>query len=213
MHSSGYDDVAEAYAADLGDDVIHKPFDMALLDWLVARTTTDGPLCDLGCGPGQVAGYLHQRGADAMGIDLSTEMVRQAKALHPDIAFEQGDMLDLHRVEDATLGGVAAFYSIVNIEPSDHPTAFREILRVLQPGGFLLLSFHIGEGSIHFDEFFDTPVSLDFYFLDPTVVRDQLIDVGFTIEEVMQREPYAEAVEHQSNRAYLFASKAPLVGG
>jgi hypothetical protein len=30
---------------------------------------------------------------------------------------------------------------------------------------------------------------------------------GFTTEEVVEREPYAPEVEHQSRRAYIFARK------
>ena len=207
MSTSGYDAVAAAYAANLGDDLNHKPFDTKLLDWFAERTATLGPILDLGCGPGQVAGYLHKQGVAVAGVDYSAEMVGQAQALHPTISFERGDMLDLRHVEDSTLGGVTAFYSIVNIAPSDHAVVFGELWRVLQVGGVLLLSFHVGQGSIHLDEMFEVPVSLDFYFLDALSVRDQLETAGFTVTEVIEREPYPEVIEHQSRRAYLFARK------
>ena len=79
-----------------------KPFDGKMLDWLIEKVEGLGPICDLECGPGQVARYLHGRGAEACGIDLSPEMVRQAARLNPGIGFQPGDMLALVCVADAT---------------------------------------------------------------------------------------------------------------
>jgi trans-aconitate methyltransferase len=49
---------AREYAAHLYDELSHKPFDRERLDRLAARVGDLGPICDLGCGPGQVARYL-----------------------------------------------------------------------------------------------------------------------------------------------------------
>jgi len=45
-------------------------------------------------------------------------------------------MMDLD-LEDETLAGIAAFYSIVNIPQESLPLVFREMARVLQPNGQL----------------------------------------------------------------------------
>ena len=80
------------------------------------------------------------------------------------------------------------------------------MFRVLRAGGRLLLAFHIGEGSIHVDEFLGRSVSLDFIFFDPQSVTNELMQIGFERVEAFEREPYPE-VEYPSRRAYLFASK------
>jgi uncharacterized damage-inducible protein DinB len=72
---AAYNAVADAYADRFFDELKHKPFDRKMLDWLIQRVATAGMICDLGCGPGQVARYLHSQGAEACGIDLSPEMV------------------------------------------------------------------------------------------------------------------------------------------
>src|SRR5207302_3233589 len=129
-----------------------------------------GSVCDLGCGPGQVGRYLHDRwhdrGLDAFGIDLSPAMVEEARRLNPDLRFEQGTMLALELPDDQ-LGAIAAFYSIVNVPRDEQPRAFAEMRRVLKPGGWLLLAFHGGDEDIHLDEWWDTSVSVGFFFLDP----------------------------------------------
>ena len=95
-----YDRVAENYTKQFRDEMDKKPFDRKMLEWLAEKVDGLGIICDIGCGPGQIASYLHHYGANVCGIDLSGEMVRQARKLNPDIPFQQGDMLDLADVED-----------------------------------------------------------------------------------------------------------------
>lgn len=195
-----YDRVAEAYAEQFRDELEGKPFDRKMLDWLAEKVDGPGVICDMGCGPGQVARYLHAQGVTACGIDLSPEMVRQASRLNPDIPFQQGDMLALSNVADNSYGGIAAFYAIVNLPRSSVIAAFRELRRVLRPGGVLLLAFHIGQEIKHLDEFLGKQVSLDFLFFETEEVKDYLRAAGFRLEEVLERDPYPD-VEYQSRRA------------
>ena len=203
---SGYDPVAEDYAREFRDEMSKKPFDRKMLDWLAEKVNGLGTICDLGCGVGQAAGYLHGRGASVCGIDLSTEMIKQARRLNPDIAFRQGDMLALTGVAENSFGGIAAFYSIIHIPRPSLVDAMREMKRVLCPGGRLLLTFHIGQKDVHLDEWWNKPVSLDFHFFETEEMKGNLTQAGFELEEVIERDPYPE-VEVQTRRAYVFARK------
>lgn len=200
-----YDIVAENYAAQFRDEMNKKPFDRKMLDWLIEKVADLGIICDVGCGPGQIAGYLYQRGAAVCGIDLSAEMIKQARILNSEISFETGDMLRLERIADDSFGGIAAFYSIVNIPPDLIPQAFVELRRILKPGGVLLVSFHIGRETVYLDEMLDKKVSLDFYLYETAEIKKKLEAANFEIEEAIERDPYKEAVEHQTRRAYIFA--------
>jgi SAM-dependent methyltransferase len=140
------------------------------------------------------------------GLDLSAAMLEEARRLNPDIAFRQGNML-APDVADASLAGIAAFYAIVHLPREVLAKVFREMARVLKPGGLLLLAFHIGDETLHRDEWLDRPVSLDFRFFSPQAIGRDLEAAGLMIEEVIEREPYAPEVEHQSRRAYIFALK------
>ncbi len=110
-----YDRVAAEYAQQFRDEMDKKPFDRKMLDWLAEKVDGLGMVCDMGCGPGQIACYLHGRGVKACGVDLSSEMVRHAQQLNPEIPFQQGDMLALTDVADNSHGGIAAFYSIIHV--------------------------------------------------------------------------------------------------
>jgi len=202
---AGYDLVADEYVRRIYNELQHKPLDRQLLDRFAAAVPGDGLVCDLGCGPGQVARYLHQQGLNVRGVDLSSAMVERASRLNPGIEFSQGDMLALP-VEDNAWAGVAAFYAIVNLPRHDVVEALREMRRVLQPGGLLLLSFHLGNEVAHFDEWWGYKVSLDFYYFSRDEVAGYLRSAGFEVQEIVEREPYPD-VEHQSRRAYIFARK------
>jgi len=59
---AGYDAVAAPNAERFFDELDHKPLDRLLLDHL-ATITRWGRVCDMGCGPGEVAAYLHRHPA------------------------------------------------------------------------------------------------------------------------------------------------------
>lgn len=201
-----YDRVADEYARHIYDELRHKALDRQLLDRFADQVRGEGLVCDLGCGPGQVARYLHERGVAMCGIDLSPGMVERARQLNPGIEFWQGDMTSLD-VASGAWAGIAAFYAIVNLSPVDVERAFREMERVLRPGGTLLLSFHIGEEVSHVEDLWGCKVSLDFYFYRTADVASCLRAAGFDIDDIIEREPYAPEVEYQSRRAYIFARK------
>jgi SAM-dependent methyltransferase len=204
-----YDRLADEYARKLFNELQHKPLDRELLNRFGSHISESGEVCDMGCGPGHVSRYLHDAGATVFGLDLSPRMVEMARQLNPDISFRVGNMMDLD-LPDGLLAGIAAFYAIVNIPIEFLPLVFREMERVLQPGGLLLLAFHIGDEIVHVDELWGRHISLDFFLFPPLAIRRHLEAAGFEVEEIIERGPYAPEVEHQSQRAYVFARKPSL---
>jgi len=193
-----YDRVAERYAEHFFTELDRKPFDRDLLDRYAETVRGYGRVCDLGCGPGHVARYLHARGVEVLGLDISPRVVDVARQLNPGIPFEQGDMraLDLF---DSSLAGVVAFYSIIHLARSVVPRALDEMIRVLRHGG---------EGELHADEFLGQTVSIDASLFQPAEMKALLEGAGFRVEEVLSREPYS--FEFQSQRVYIWASRVPV---
>ena len=205
---TSYDRVAVEYAQKFKDEMDDKPFDRDCLDRLAREVGKLGPICDLGCGPGQIARYLHRQGVKTLGVDLSPRMVAEAQRLNPEVHFHQGDMLSLPD-EDNSWGGIAAFYCIIHIPRDQIVDALREMKRVLKPGGVLLITFHIGQENKHLDEWWEKPVNLDFAFYLPEEMETWLKEAGYELEETLVREPNPE-VEVATRRAYLFATKPKI---
>jgi ubiquinone/menaquinone biosynthesis C-methylase UbiE len=200
-----YDLAAEDYAKACFDELDDKPFDRSVLERFAQLTSGRGKVCDIGCGPGEVACYLKKCGADVMGIDISHEMISLALKLTPGIEFMQGDMFSLP-FEDSALAGMTAFYAIVNYGIDSVGRAFSEFFRVLAEGGFLLVAFHIGDNKVfEVRNFFNTNNDLDYCYFDPDDIISSIKGAGFEIEEAVVRYPYKK--EYPTKRAYILAHK------
>jgi SAM-dependent methyltransferase len=186
-----YDLLADEYARQLFNELKKKPLDRELLDRFAAQTAGRGQVC---------------AGATVFGLDLSSRMIEEARKLNSDICFHQGNIMALD-LANGELAGIAAFYAIVNIPKESLPLVFKEMERVLQPGGLLLLAFHTGDETLHPSEFWGRAISMDWYLFPTLEIRCALEKAGFAVEDIIEREPYAPEVEHQSRRAYIFARK------
>jgi ubiquinone/menaquinone biosynthesis C-methylase UbiE len=203
---NSYDAVAKEYAEKFIDEIDEKPFDKKMLELLLEKTNGMGIICDLGCGPGNVAKFLHNVGAEVCGIDLSQKQIEEAQKLNKGIQFYQANMLDLSTISDNHFGGVAAFYSIIHIPKNVVLKALREIHRILKQNGTLLITFHTGEEVRHFDEWWGKKVNLDFIFYQTEEMKKYLSEAGFKTDYVIEREPVKE-VEVETRRSYIFAVK------
>ena len=161
----------------------------------------------MGCGPGHVARYLSEQGLEMVGVDLSPAMVERARRLTPQVEFRQGDMLRSSMFPTKAGPASRPFIRSSTFPRSDLPQALGELRRVLRPGGLLLLAFHLGSDTVHLDEWWGHPVSVDFFFFQSEEMATYLRAAGFEIEEIIERDPYPD-VEHPSRRGYIFARKA-----
>lgn len=200
-----YNLTAEEYADKFFNEFDHKPFDRMVLKRFADETKGKGLVCDMGCGPGEVAAFLHSLGSNVIGIDLSEGMIRKAKELSPDIQFRCEDLTQLS-FKSNELAGIAAFYVIVHFTLEELEQVFKELYRVLKPQGLLLFSFHIGTEMKHLDEFLGKSVSIDFTFFEPDDILKELRKTNFTVDDILIRYPY-EDVEYPSKRCYIFATK------
>lgn len=104
---------------------------------LLARIPLKAPktIVDLGCGPGNVTGFLMERWPDAnvSGVDGSSEMLERARAEHPQVSWVQGDMNTW-----APESPVDLIYSNAALHwLDDHASVFPRIMSLVTKGGYL----------------------------------------------------------------------------
>lgn len=205
--AAGYDALAAEYARHLFAELDGKPFDRAFLERFHAAAPA-GEILDAGCGPGQVGRFVHGLGRAVAGVDISSGMVAQARALNPGLRFQAGDLRALP-FRDRSFAGLLAFYSIIHFDTGELPGVFAELRRLLAPEGVLALSFHVGSEVRRIEELWGIRTRLDFVFFEPEPIVKALEAAGFSIEEQTLRAPYGESVEAQTRRCYLLARKGP----
>ena len=200
-----YDTVAREYSNEFFAEHEKKPKDQEVLRRFAGEIGDKKPVWDLGCGPGQTSKYLHDLGVAVSGLDLSEKTVAEARKNYPEISFSRGNMLDLD-FPDSSAAGIVAFYSIVHFTKNQVETAFRQIFRVMRPGGLFLLTYHIGDETIRQEEYLGKKIDVDFMLFPTEFITGCLEKAGFEIIETIERDPYPE-IEYESRRAYLFAGK------
>jgi len=208
---ASYDIVAADYAARFGAELAARPLERALLAGFAELVQAGGaaPIADIGCGPGGVTAHLSDIGSSAFGIDLSPQMVSQARRAYPGLRFEVGSMLALD-LPDGCLGGVVAWYSIIHIPDEQLPRAFGEFFRVLSPGGYLLIAFQVGADVRHRAEMDGHAVQLDFHRRQPDQVADTMSRAGLDVRARFLREPDDGAdFPEVSPQAFLLARRSP----
>lgn len=92
---------------------------------------------DVGCGTGRTIGDLKKAGAKVVGVDPSEEMLKIAKKKFSDIEMIAGEIENLP-CENESFDVVVALFVIAHLKTLDK--AFREIYRVLKPGGVFIVS-------------------------------------------------------------------------
>lgn len=141
-------EVARAYgprAAEYADrfgtvDAAHPDDRQLIGDWARAL---DGPVLDVGSGPGHWTDFLVRRGVAAEGIEMVPEFLAHARSRFPDASFRPGSLPHLD-VPDAYASGILAWYSLIHTPPEDMPRALAELARVTRPGAGLLIGFFEG---------------------------------------------------------------------
>jgi len=163
-------------------------------------------ILEIACGEGQSAVHLAKMGARVTAIDFSHAQLDHARALARSkkaaIRFLETNAQDLSMLDDASFDIAFSAYALGFVE--DIQSAFREIGRVLRPGGLFAFSwmspfYAITEerGLLVKRSYFDrTPIV--FKEADETEVdfhrtygdwHRALIDGGFVVTDIVEPEP------------------------
>ncbi|MBM2620850.1 class I SAM-dependent methyltransferase [Actinoplanes sp. LDG1-06] len=100
----------------------------------------DGPVFDLGCGPGHWTGYLHSLGADVTGVDMVPEFIAYAREHFPGPEFRLGSMTEVD-VPERSVSGILSWYSTIHLPPAELDRVLAGFRRMLAPDGRLVIGF------------------------------------------------------------------------
>jgi len=177
-----YATIATSYAEQRSDELAGLPFE----SWLLRRVVdlADGvPVIEVGTGPGHVAAFLAEAGADVTGLDLTPEMVDEARRRYPGVSYQVGDLRRLMRppTHDGW-GAVLAWYSLSHLAASELPATIASLARPLRTNGWLVLALETGAEVRTVTEWFGHEIDLDFVRHDPAeildmVERSELLDI------------------------------------
>jgi SAM-dependent methyltransferase len=134
-----YDDIAEFYEQRSGKTV-SDPATAALLD--LAGDVGGLRLLEVACGPGRVARELARRGATLTGLDISMELLAQARAYEAaeplGISYLHADVTAPGVLAGQVFDGVVCNYGLSDIDDLDGLLA--NVARWLRPGGAFVFS-------------------------------------------------------------------------
>lgn len=111
-----------------------------LLGVLGAELSPDDVVVDIGCGIGRLTRPLAARTRSVIAIDVSSEMLAEARRLNPDlehVEWVHGDGESLRPLADASADACVSHVVFRHIpDPQITLGYIREMGRVLRPGGF-----------------------------------------------------------------------------
>lgn len=126
-------------------------------DWMLPSEQNPRVL-DLGCGSGLILDLFKRLGyQDIHGVDVSAEQVAIARQQFPQVV--EGDMFDyLEKTDPGSFDLVTGFDLAEHLTRSEMIAFFRAVLRILKPGGRMIIQMPNG----------DTPFAGAVFCSDPT---------------------------------------------
>ncbi len=99
---------------------------------------------DAGAGSGRDVAYFAEEGLDAVGIDISDEMIKTAK----EMAHVEIKKMDMRKIEfsDESFHGIWCCASLFHLPKKNASVVLKEFHRVLKKDGVVYISVKEGEG-------------------------------------------------------------------
>jgi len=98
---------------------------------------------------------------------------------------------------------VVAYYAIVNFPLGELAPVFREVARVLRPGGLFLFTFHVlqkEEKTLSASSSSSAVGELTFYYFKVDEMKALVAGVGYQIVDIVVRQPYPKSSTRVSAR-------------
>jgi O-antigen chain-terminating methyltransferase len=146
------------------------------------------PILDIGCGRGEWLEALKEKDLIAYGIDINGMMVETSRGYGLDV--RRADLMEhLHGLDDASRSAITAFHVVEHLPFEVLVEFLDEALRVMAPGGVLLLetpnpeNIRVGASTFYNDPTHRNP-------LMPEPLRFMVEHRGFVEAEIIRLQPF-----------------------
>lgn len=215
----GWNIISSAYQRKTGislKDVHYGPISPGEVDLKLLGNVKGKDVLEIGCGGGQNAIVLKKWGARSVGIDLSREQLEVARKLakkeRVKIPFYRGTMEDLSRFSDESFDIILSAFGVGYTD--NLAKTFEEVHRVLRRNGlFVFADTHpiVDRGNIarhgkrrtwEISDYFNRRKHTWTWRIEDKVAKfrtrhrtiqdyfETLIQVGFSVERILEPEPY-----------------------
>ena len=116
-----------------------------LVQWL-QRLPAGASLLDLGCGGGQDAGSLDQRGYRIVGVDRTSALLSAGRRRYPLLPLVRADLRDLP-FQASSFDGLWAAASLIHVPKPDARQILAVLYRLARPGGLFAATVTYGAKS------------------------------------------------------------------
>jgi ubiquinone/menaquinone biosynthesis C-methylase UbiE len=142
---------------------------------------------DLGCGPGNVAKLLVEKGFSVVGVDLSSEMTRIAKENVPAAEFIVSDLRNL-RMEEQHYKAIIASFCLVHLNNEETGDLLKNIGIMLKQDGLLYLSCMEGEKSGYETTSFSSGHAIFFNYYTEQFLKELLAANHFVVRHTFKQD-------------------------
>lgn len=136
-----YNDIAKEYCDEFENN---DSYNVYIKKWL--NTSKSGKILDVGCGCAKNCAYINKfKGFYCIGIDLSDNMLKEAKKRNPSCEVMKMDMTEL-KFRNESFDGIVSNCSMIHIPKELVDKTLNGFKRILKKNGRLLLILLEGTG-------------------------------------------------------------------
>ncbi len=158
---SAFDSIAVAFSERFRGswEVIQSRLEVYLPN--LGKVSSLGPVCDIGCGRGELLDLLRTAGIPAYGIDTDSDFVEQCDSRKLD-ARHVDALQHLETVKEGSLGAITMMHVVEHLPVGVLLEFLRLSFRALAPGGLIIMETPNGSNVL---------VGSNNFYLDPTHIR------------------------------------------
>lgn len=177
-----YDSVAQSYAEKTAQFGAAEHEQILKMEGML-RPDHSKLIVDFGCGPGRDVPFYVDRGFDVIGVDVSGELLKIAKAASPNQKFIQSDFATVD-IKANSAAIVIHSSTLQHVPKESLERVLRKSFETLEPGGIFYAHYRSGEGeSLSVSTEYGVPIARFIALYTETEMEAALRKVGFEIIE------------------------------